>query len=296
MNLAIDWLYWLPSHTDIFALENDARTQLTAKRAELEAQLVAERFTRSLDAYLFDATYPFDEPISDDTEPANSLVSSGYLALLSEQSELESANLRDSFDFDPFGFDMRVARDNESNELLLEVTCKSPELLTVFEKLPHIEAGRPADRDRLPIEVREISKEESELVERVFGVNPLESRGWYFELCARTTPSLTAASIHRVVQYAPSLEQRAQSLAHIIVSECSQHLFAAAPEDPTRVISLVASADTTALEAYLATVLPSVSEDLMNQELSSLRLKLGDGNRMEARRLANAALDTATSS
>jgi hypothetical protein len=272
VKLANDTLYWLPADTDVFTLESEARARLGIKRDELEEQLVAERFISSFDAFLFGITVPGEEPISDPSEPVSSLVSVAYLNILGQQTDLETLGSTEALEYNPFRFDMRVARDNTTGELLIDVQCRSIELLHEFESIAAVQSGRKLENDIVPRELRSTLSEAEAAIERVFGSNPLETPGWYFELCARTTPTLKTATSDNIIRSTPSKSKRARSLANLLVAEYSRDILLALPSEQIPLaIGRFSNANTADLVAALAEQLPLITPKVLESSLESVR-------------------------
>lgn len=265
------WLYWLEDGTDLFAFETQVRERIGAKRVELENKNVAARFTRTLDSFLFDTHFPEDEPTSDDVQPVHSLVSSAYLSILTEHTDLERMNNTHSGDYDPYGFEMRIGRDPESGQTVVEVTCKSAQLIREFDQLPEVSPVADETTATMAIGLHIPNDFERRIIERTFDENPLVSMGWHFELSSQTAPSITATTQESIMTSVPSVNVRARALAPLLLAEGSKDLLRQTPDSQRpAMIAKTSGADPSLVIRMLQRVLPPLTPDVLHTPLKEI--------------------------
>lgn len=280
MTTSHSWLYWLEDGTDLFSFEAQVRERIGARRAELESKYLAARFTRILDAYLFDASFPEDEVEVDSSQPVHSLVTAAYLSILTQHTDLELLNSTSSSDYDPFGFEMRIGRDPDSEQTVVEVTCKNAQLIREFDQFIEVSPVADETTASMSIGLHVPNDFERRVIERTFDENPLVSVGWHFELSAQTAPSIATTTQESVIASSASVNVRARALAPLLISIASRELLLQTP--PSQLPAMIArtsGADPSLVIRMLQRSLPPLSADLLHLPLQELYDSIPDKSR-----------------
>lgn len=279
---------------DIFAFTGRLRAKLNPVRDRLDARLIAEKMTTSIDNRLFGITPKDDETTGDTTSsradeaeviahhrrtPVATEARDATIALMLGQSKLRREGKTADFDYNPNRFELTIARDQPTGDLLAITYCEQDELAEAFRGLDEVsEYGYWNNTDQPDDVTDEEWEARRQAWDRSLGWDAPAERMLTFKLRSDPGADLdlgTSDPVHPLVlDELPSMERRARRLARqMATARLTSHL---RTTDTKFEFSMIFRLDPARITETIEPILPELNSHFLARPLADLHRLITD--------------------